>query len=134
MTNDTKKPTVLLNVSGPVIKFVKIAPVTIQLRGEQGDAITGSSTITPIADYPFTILSTTTSPNAKFTHSLEKVAGGPETGWLLTVTDPDPQGRYSGTVFLHTDSKAKPKLEVRVYGNFMGKKTTTINKTAPKDK
>ncbi len=134
ITNDPKNPEVVLKVSGPVAAFADIKPATISLRGDAGEPISGQAVIKSLDKYPFDIVRTTATANAKFTYELEKMDKEGETGWILKVTDPDPQGRYTGTVYLHTDNKIRPQLEVRVYGNFFKKKLSQAQSPAPPPK
>ncbi|MBI9074608.1 MAG: hypothetical protein JEZ02_04280 [Desulfatibacillum sp.] len=134
VTNDPNNPEIELSISGPVASFASIAPTTIYLSkdGKEGEA-TGSVRITPSEAYPFKIIRTSATASAKFSHTLEEFKNGKEHGWILTVTDPEPTGRYAGTVYLNTDSKIKPRLEVRVYANFTEQKPTRIKRLPPKD-
>ncbi|MBI9074610.1 MAG: hypothetical protein JEZ02_04290 [Desulfatibacillum sp.] len=133
ITNDPNNPEVKLEISGPVKYFAVIKPAVIQLRGDEGKEISGTATIMPVEAYPFKIIRTSATANAAFTHTLEEFQEGDKTGWRLTVKDQDPKGRYSGVVYLHTDSKEKSSLEVKVYGNFTKKRPTTqVSQMPPK--
>ena len=134
LTNDPSNPATVLKLAGPVTRFVRISPTTIQLRKGDGEEATGSAKIIPVEGYPFKITRTSATAKARFTYNLEEFSNDKEKGWVLTVNDPQPEGRYSGTVYLYTDSKLKPRLEVRVYANFSNKQPTRITRRLPKDK
>ncbi|ACL05387.1 protein of unknown function DUF1573 [Desulfatibacillum aliphaticivorans] len=135
MSNAPANPKVALRISGKVIRFAKISPLSVSLNKEsiQDSGAVGSVKIVPIEEYPFKITDLSASKNARFSYKLEDYAHGSRKGWILTVTDPKPQGRYMGSVYVHTDSPVRPKLEVRVYGNFTDKKPSVIKRMEPKE-
>ena len=128
ITNDPKNPEIPLKMSGPVRNFAVIKPNTISLRGDEGKEVSGRANISMTKEFPFDIVRTTATANAKFTYALEKFQKEGEVSWILTVMDPNPSGRYAGTVYLHTDSDLRPSLEVKVYGNFTKKQPTPLSR------
>lgn len=121
---------------GQVEKFATITPNIVHLRGEEGAAVVKTVRIAPVEKYPFKITKVTASPNSAFQYTLEESGEKESSDYILTVSDPNPAGRYSGTVFLHTDNKLKSKISIRVIGNFrkprvQNKETTKSKEPAP---
>ena len=119
-TSAAKQPTVTLIVTGNVEKFADITPNKLVLRGNAGDPITGTVTLTPDPKYPFKILETKSKNGTDIQAKIEEKKDGDTVRYILTVENlkKDP-GRYSDVVQLKTDSTVKPEIEVSVYGQIM---------------
>lgn len=117
-TNDNKKPRLRLSISGDVEKFATIKPQAVILRGFTGEKVKGKVTIIPEQKYPFKILKARAKNGKDISVRLEEVKGPKGMQYALTVENQRPQkGRYFDTITLETDSKIRPTLTVRVYGD-----------------
>jgi len=117
-TNDKNRPRMDLAISGQVEKFVTIRPKHVNLRGYTGDSIKALVTVIPEKKYPFKILKVSAKDGKNIKFELDEVASSANGVYQLRVENLKPDsGRYYDTIFLETDSKIRPKLSVRVYGN-----------------
>ncbi len=118
-TNDPATPQISLTMSGAVEGFADISPGAVRLNGPVGLEVVQKVKISPNPHRPFSITKITTSPNPGFEWRLDEVGGSPKAGYMLTVKDSaiEPE-RYAGSIFLHTDNKANPKLQLRVHAQF----------------
>ena len=88
------------------------------MRGYAGEHPKKKVTIIPLEKYPFKILKVhaKNGKNIRFQLNEEKSRNGIQ--YALTVENQRLQkGRYFDTITLETDSKIKPTLSVRVYGD-----------------
>ena len=117
-TSDKKRPRMDLTISGQVEKFVTIRPKHINLRGYTGDSIKALVSIIPEKKYPFKILKISAKDGKNIKFQVDEVESSANGAYELKVENLKPDsGRYYDTIFLETDSKIRPKLSVRVYGN-----------------
>ena len=113
-----------LAISGQVEKFVTIRPKHVNLRGYTGDSIKALVTVIPEKKYPFKILKVSAKDGKNIKFELDEVASSANGVYQLRVENLKPDsGRYYDTIFLETDSKIRPKLSVRVYGNLRPRKS-----------
>ncbi len=106
-----------LVITGPVEKFVTIAPRQVNLRGYAGDAVHGSVTITPEKKYPFKIVNSQAKDGRNIRYRLETIQTAGKPAYKLQVENVKPDsGRYYDAIILETDSKIRPRLTVRVFG------------------
>ena len=111
-----------LTIVGNVNKFVTIIPKRVSLRGFAGDQIMATVKIIPEEKYPFKIIGDRTIHNKNFLYKLEEVKRSTKTEYVLTVENlKKEKGRYSNTIKLKTDSKIRPEIKIRVYGNILNK-------------
>lgn len=108
-----------LTIGGNVDKFVTIQPPRVHLRGFAGDEIKRKVTIIPEKKYPFRIVKVRAKDgkDIRFELSEEKNENGKPVYALLIENKRLQKGRYFDMIFLETDSKIRPKLNIRVYGN-----------------
>jgi hypothetical protein len=122
-TNDKNRPRMDLAISGQVEKFVTIRPKHISLRGYTGDSIKALVSIIPEKKYPFKILKVSAKDGKNIKFQLDETTSSANGAYQLKVENLKPDsGRFYDTIFLETDSKIRPKLSVRVYGNLRPRK------------
>ncbi len=113
-----------LVISGQVEKFVTIRPKHINLRGYAGDTIKASVSLIPEKKYPFKILKVSAKDGKNIKFQLEEVELSDNGAYELKVENlKQGTGRYYDTIILKTDSKIRPQLNVRVYGNLRPRKS-----------
>ena len=123
-TNDKNRSRMDLAMSGQVEKFVTIRPKHVNLRGYTGDSIKALVSVIPEKKYPFKILKISAKDGKNIKFQVDEVASSANGAYELKVENLKPDsGRYYDTIFLETDSKIRPKLSVRVYGNLRPRKS-----------
>ena len=123
-TNDKNRPQMDLKISGQVEKFVTVRPKHISLRGYTGDSIKALVSIIPEEKYPFKILKISAKDGKNIKFQVDEVETSANGAYELKVENLKPNpGRYYDTIFLETDSKIRPKISVRVYGNLRPRKS-----------
>jgi hypothetical protein len=109
-------------VQGDVDLFATITPAYLRLFGNVGEKISGKVVILLSEKYPFEILEANALNGQNIKFNLEKNQKEDKPGYMLTVENlMEKQGRYYDTIQLTTDSKLKPFLTVKVYGNIFEK-------------
>ena len=117
-TDDTKHPFIHLAIVGRVEEFVHLNPKKVYLRGAVGTDIKRTVSIIPAEKYPFNILETKATSGRDISYQLEKDEKSEKKRWLLTVENRKKErGNYFDTINLKTDSKIRPTIKIRVYGN-----------------
>ena len=123
-TNDKNRPQQDLVISGPVEKFATIRPKHVSLRGYAGDPIKGQVSIISEKKYPFKILDARAQDGKNIKFQLDEVKKSNGPAYELTVENLlEKTGRYYDTIILKTDSKVRPELKVRVYGNLRARES-----------
>ena len=123
-TNDKNRPRMDLVISGQVERFVTIRPKHVNLRGYAGDSIKASVSLIPEKKYPFKILKARAKDGNNIKFELEDLTKSENGAYTLKVENLKKDiGRYFDTIILETDSKIRPELSVRVYGNLRPRKT-----------
>ena len=123
-TNDKNRPLQDLVISGPVEKFATIRPKHVSLRGYAGDPIKGQVSIISEKKYPFKILDARAQDGKNIKFQLDEVKKSNGPAYELTVENlREKTGRYYDTIILKTDSKVRPELKVRVYGNLRARES-----------
>jgi hypothetical protein len=119
-TSAPKQPNVSIEIAGNVEKFASITPSKLILRGNAGEPVTGSVTITQDAKYPFKVLETTSKNGTDIQAKTEEKQENNATTYIVSVENlkKDP-GRYYDVITLKTDSPIKPELQVSVYGQIL---------------
>ncbi len=107
-----------LVIEGQVEDFASIYPRYLRLCGEVGEQISAKVSIIPSDRYQFNILEVKAIKGENIRMKLEKHEDQKAKGYLLVVENTlKEKGRYNDTIQLRTDSKVRPVLMVRVYGN-----------------
>lgn len=113
-------PLLQLTVIGNINNFVRIIPNRVTLRGFTGDPIVRTVKIIPEEKYPFKMVGDRTVHNKNFRYELEEAKRSDKTEYVLTVANlKKEKGRYFETIRLKTDSKIRPEIRIRVYGNIL---------------
>jgi hypothetical protein len=100
-----------------VEKFVTIRPSQVRLRGFTGDEIKRKVTIIATPKYPFKIVKVRARDGKDISYQLSEEKS--ETGKkyaLMVENKRTQQGNYFDIITLETDSKIRPELHIRVYG------------------
>ena len=107
-------------VIGNINHFVRIIPNRVILNGFTGDPIERTVKIIPEKKYPFNIVGDRTVRKKYIRYKLEEVKQSERIGYVLTVANlKKGKGRYFETIRLKTDSKIRPEIRIRVYGNIL---------------
>ena len=119
-SNDKSLPIVRIEISGVVEKFVTIIPRAISLRGFVGDDIKKAVTIIPEKKYDFKITKVRARNGKHINFQLEEIKGTGRKKYSLTVENLLAKaGRYSDLIIMETDSKIRPEVSIKVYGNVL---------------
>jgi hypothetical protein len=119
-TSAAIQPNVSVEITGNVEKFANITPNKLILRGNAGDPIIGSVTISPDPKYPFKIVDTKTKNGTDIQARTEEKQENNTTSFIVTVENLKKNpGRYYDVVTLKTNSPVKPELQVGVYGQIL---------------
>jgi hypothetical protein len=114
--NDPDQPLLVLTVTGVAQPFIEIQPSHIvRLRGASGDNILGQVRFTSHLPTPFKITEYRTNIPDKIEVTLK--AEVPDKVYVLEVRPKGQQsGSFAGVIDLFTNSKERPRLIVRVFG------------------
>ena len=116
-TNDKKRPTLRLTISGLVERFVKISPSRVVLSGYTDTEISRSVEILPVEKYPFTILDAKARKGEDIHFELSEMTDTNPQGYTLRIDNlKKSKGRYHDQIILKTDSKIKPVIQISVSG------------------
>jgi hypothetical protein len=119
-TDSPVTPLLDLTVIGNVNNFVRIIPNRVILNGFTGDPIKRTVKIIPEEKYPFKMVGDRTVRKKYIRYELEEANRPEKTEYVLTVANLKKQkGRYFETIRLKTDSKIRPEISIRVYGNIL---------------
>jgi hypothetical protein len=119
-TNATKQPNVSVEIIGNVEKFANITPNKLILRGNAGEPIIGSVTVSPDPKYPFKILETKPKNGTDIQARTEEKQENNTTSYIVTVENLKKNpGRYYDVITLKTDSTVKPELQLSIYGQIL---------------
>ena len=117
-TDAPEDPLLHLTLVGNINKFVTIEPQRVILRGFAGNQITHKVRIIPEENYPFKILGDREVRKKNIRYELTEAQRSKKTEYILTVANLKKQkGRYYDLIKLKTDSKIRPDIRIRVYGN-----------------
>ncbi len=113
-------PLLHLTIIGNINNFVRIIPNRVSLRGFAGDSIVRTVKIIPEEKYPFKMVGDRTVHKKYIRYELEEAKRSDKTEYVLTVANlKKEKGRYFETIRLKTDSKIRPDIRIRVYGNIL---------------
>lgn len=114
--NDPERPEFILALTGTAKPFIEIAPSHIvRLRGSPGDNLKGEVRFTSHLPGTFEIIKFSTNIPDKIEVSLKSVEPGRV--YVLEVKNKaQNSGPYAGLIELNTNSKERPRLIVRVFG------------------
>jgi hypothetical protein len=119
-TSAAKQPNVSIEIAGNVEKFATITPNKLILRGNAGEPIIGTVTVSPDSKYPFKVLETKSKNGTDIQARIEEKQENNATIYIITVENlkKDP-GRYYDVITLKTNSPIKPELQLSVYGQIL---------------
>ncbi len=119
-TSAAGQPNVTVEITGNVEKFASITPNKLILRGNAGEPISGSVTVSPDPKYPFRVLETRPKNGADIQARTEEKLENNSASFIVTVENlkKDP-GRYYDVILLKTDSPVKPEIQIGVYGQIL---------------
>lgn len=119
--DDIKHSPIVLTISGDVKSFAYIIPKRVVLKGASDKKIEKEVVILPRKEYPFRITSIHARYGRYIKYKLREIRkGSRSTGYRLIVRNVAKiKGRYSDRIYLKTDSKIKPVIEIRVYGDII---------------
>jgi hypothetical protein len=119
-TSAAKQPNVSIEISGNVEKFANITPNKLILRGNAGEPIIGTVTVSPDPKYPFKVLETKSKNGTDIKTTIEEKQENNATSYIVTVENlkKDP-GRYYDVITLKTNSPVKPEIQLSVYGQIL---------------
>ena len=114
--NDPDQPRLVLTMTGVATPFIEIQPSHIvRLRGSPGDNIRGQVRFTSHLPTPFQITSYRTTIPDKIEVTLKPEV--PNKVYVLEVRPKEQvSGPFAGVIELATNSKERPRLIVRVFG------------------
>ena len=109
-----------IEIAGNVEVFANITPNKLILRGNAGEPIIGTVTITPDSKYPFKVLETKPKNGTDIQAKIDEKQENDTTKYIITVENlkKDP-GRYYDVVTLKTNSPVKPEIQISVYGQIL---------------
>ena len=116
--NDPQRPMVQLVMTGVALPFIEILPSHIvRLKGAPGEEVKGQVHFISHLPTPWEIKGYRTSIPDKIDVTLKPEVPGKE--YVLVVRNKSREaGPYAGLVELFTTSKERPRLIVRVFGEF----------------
>ena len=119
-TSAAKQPNVSIEITGNVEKFANITPNKLILRGNAGEPITGTVTVSPDPKHPFKVLETKPKNGTDIQAKTEEKQENNATTYVVTVENlkKDP-GRYYDVITLKTNSPVKPEIQLSVYGQIL---------------
>jgi alcohol dehydrogenase class IV len=92
----------------------------VRLRGFTGEQLKSKVTIIPVEKYPFKILKVRAQNGKDIRFQLQEEKSQKGQQYALIVENQRlKKGRYFDNITMETDSKIRPTLNVRVYGNIM---------------
>lgn len=118
ITNDPKNPQQKLKIKGTIHQFAQIRPRYIRLDGNEGESISKTVTIKGNDLYPFKITKVVPKHGLNISYTLTPPDKENKNTYLLTVNNTKKDaGRYSDTLYLHTDNEIKKELRVNLVGS-----------------
>lgn len=114
-TNEANRPWLDIAVTGLVENFVDINPPHLSLRGPVGIPLKATVTIEPREKYFFKITGSRARQGNYFKFELTEESRAGKLQYQLTVeTMRQAKGRYADVIYLDTDSRIKPKIQVPI--------------------
>jgi len=123
-TNDKKQKQLTVTVTGLVEKAAEIIPPRAMLNGPAGKPLVTQIRIIPSNKFPLKIVNTRAREGKFIRYRLEEIKE-PGTGkpfYLLTVENiRQNKGNYSDLIYLETENKTAPPIQIYVIGNILEK-------------
>ena len=120
-TDDPEQPRTGLTITGQVGSYVEITPPRVNFYGTQGDPLVQEVRITPMKEYPFTIIEAKARTGRDIRVDFKPLGKKPsQSGYLLTITSLKKQpGSFGDFIEIKTDLKEKPTLHIPVSGRIL---------------
>ena len=116
-TNDPKNEKITLQLSGKVKKFVTIKPSKVFLKGNIGESISQTVTITPGEGEVFKILHVNALEDDDIKYTLKEIEIDGKKAYALTVENVrQTEGRYFDKIFMITDRSDQKPISIIVSG------------------
>jgi hypothetical protein len=116
-TNDPRRPSERLKITGNVEEYAVIEPQCVRLIGPVGTPLESKITIVQKDRYPFTVTGIRMRSGRYVSAELREKAGG---GYEVTVVNRrTTTGIYYDTVILTTDSAIRQELMISVFGKII---------------
>ncbi|HKK90793.1 MAG TPA: hypothetical protein VJ936_05305 [Desulfobacteraceae bacterium] len=128
-TSDRQNRVISLKVTGQVEKIVNIVPQVVRLTGPFNETIRSRVKINPAEKYPFSITGTEIKRGQDILADLQKISEKDNTWELVVENRKSTIGRYFDVITLITDSKLKPRIKIRVFGNIVDRGKEAIRQT-----
>jgi hypothetical protein len=115
--NDVNRPWLDVAVTGFVEKFVDINPTHVRFRGPVGTPLKTRIVIVPKEKYPFKITSSRARQGKYLQFELSEQIQADKLQYVLAVENTlQTKGRYADIIYLDTDSRLKPRIQISVVG------------------
>jgi hypothetical protein len=125
-TNDAAHPTQVLTLTGHVDNLYILSPSRVRLVGPVGTEIKQTLKLTTKEKYPLQLESIRALRGNYIHYALKKIAGGKSAVYEIDVENTRKQeGRFIDTLYVKTDSKVKPQIDIPVYGYIQPKPVST---------
>ncbi len=119
-TNDKKNRRLTVTVTGLVEKAAEIIPPRAILNGPAGKPLVTQIRIIPTERFPLKIVNTRTKDGKFIRFRLEEIKEPGKPLYLLTVENIRlEKGRYSDVIYLETENKAIPPIQIYIIGNIL---------------
>lgn len=119
-TNDSSNPTLSIQVTGDIRKFVTMTPAAVFLTGKLGEPISATVKIIPETEPAFQLLQINAMNGKDIRHSLtEKEENGRKFYELLIENAAEVEGRYYDRITIITDRSDQAPLIVNIRGNIL---------------
>ncbi len=116
-TNDPKNEKIALQLSGTVKKFVTIKPSKVFLKGNVGESISQTVTITPGEGEVFKIVQVNALKGGDYKQSIKEIEIDGKKAYELTVENTrETEGRYFDKIFMITDRMDQQPISLIVSG------------------
>lgn len=104
-------------VTGLVEKFVNVNPPRVMFRGPVGASLKTRVAFMPKEKYPFKITGVRARQGNFFKFELSEQIIADKLQYVLTLENTrETKGRYADIIYLDTDSRLKPRIQIPVVG------------------
>jgi len=129
-TNDQKNEKIVLHLSGNVKKFVEIKPSKVFLKGNVGESLSQTVSITPGEDEALKIVKVNALKGVDYKYSLKEIDNEGKIAYELTVENTrERPGRYYDKILLVTDRMDQAPLNVIVSGYLTNPPPSEVEKS-----
>lgn len=118
ITNDPEKKEIPLTLKLQVDKIYTVTPQSVALKGIEGEEIKQTVMLIPSGTFPFTLKEIRAKRGQFIKYRFEEIKIGKGLRYKVTVENTRKEaGLYYDTLYLKTDSKKKPEIQITVFGN-----------------